>query len=478
MPGIITWRTPAGDSEGAWVTGDQVAGGALSLGYAMTIAASQVLTATTALTYGDGADAYALYPGITRAREANHLWLPLAVLEAEETRARLGDARSENERLQRAVAAYAKVLRQDRPDRMVSDHLRPAPEPAAVTAPVPGQRREDVSQEPAAPPVQHWRERQYGHLRGDLEAAAGKAEQQAAAQLAAAEAAERKAAALAAVLGTDQQPARLQVTAHAARLATAAQNLTRADDMDRQADAIQTQVTGLYETNRSELAIERRIRDRAALKRSAVIATHWGMQRDADALRQRIDERTARIEALRTQVTELHGQAHGPRDQAKELNARGRQYADYRPLDVQLAERRADLPALAARLDARDRQQHQRLVQEVTGARTTAADLTDRAAGLRTEAALRRTLTPEQAAAEAAGRAHIAQLAAQQRQLAAERAAQEHQARAERERRYEPPAPDRRGPRLGLQAAARTTYRQGERKPSAQLPPTWLPSSS
>ncbi len=130
----ITWRTPDSTHQDAWLTPDQVAGGALSLGYAMTIAASQGLTATTALTYGYGADAYALYPGITRAREANHLWLPLAALEDEETRTLLGDARSETERLERAVSAYAKLLRQDRPDSMVSDHLRPAPEPAAAPA--------------------------------------------------------------------------------------------------------------------------------------------------------------------------------------------------------------------------------------------------------------------------------------------------------------------------------------------------------
>lgn len=85
------------------------------------------------------ADAFALYPGITRAREANHLWLPVAALEDEETRIRLGAARSDAERLERAVAAYARLLRQDRPEGMVSDQLREPPAPAAAAVHVPEQ---------------------------------------------------------------------------------------------------------------------------------------------------------------------------------------------------------------------------------------------------------------------------------------------------------------------------------------------------
>jgi hypothetical protein len=442
----ITWRTPAGGRESAWVTADQVAGGALSLGYAMTIAASQGLTATTALTYGHGADAYALYPGITRAREANHLWLPIAALEDEETQARLGQARSQTERLQRAVAAYAKLLQQDRPDTMVSDHLRPAPEPAAT---VPGQRSGSVLQEPAAPPVQPWPERQYGHLRGNLETAAAKAEQQAAAQRATAADAGRKAAALAAVLDTDHQPARVTVTAQAARLDAAARHLARADQLDQHHEQIDAQVRTMYETNRTEQGIEWRVRERAALKRSALIGTRRGMQRDADALRRRITDRTAQIETLRRQSTGLRDEARTLRDQAKELIARGRQYADHRPLPVQLAERRAELPMLAARLDDYDRREHQHLSQKATGALTRAAELTERAARLRAEAGLRRTLTPEQADAEATGRARAAQQATHARQAAAKRAAQQQRARAIQDHRYQPPAPDRHGPSRG-----------------------------
>ncbi|MGW0345997.1 MobF family relaxase [Streptomyces anthocyanicus] len=138
----ITWRVtdtkaPGGyREESAWVPAQTVTGGALSLGYAMTIAASQGLTCNTSLMYGHGANAFATYPGITRARRQNHLWLPLAVLEDERTRARLGEARSEKERLERAIDAFARFLGQSRPDGMVSDLLREPPTPA----PLPRQR--------------------------------------------------------------------------------------------------------------------------------------------------------------------------------------------------------------------------------------------------------------------------------------------------------------------------------------------------
>jgi conjugative relaxase-like TrwC/TraI family protein len=133
----VTWRAknPQGSETNlvsAWFTPDDVAGGALSLGYAMTVAASQGMTCHTSLLYGHGCNAYATYPGLTRGREANHLWLPLQVVEDERTQAALGAARSETERLQRAVRAFADFLGQSRPDGMVSDELRAAPEPATV----------------------------------------------------------------------------------------------------------------------------------------------------------------------------------------------------------------------------------------------------------------------------------------------------------------------------------------------------------
>lgn len=124
------WGRGCGARVSAWLTPDQVASGALSLGYAMMIAALQGMTCDTSLLYGHGANAFATYPGLTRGKKANHLWLPLAVIESEDTRARLGDARTEEERLERAVDAFARYLGQSRPDAMVSDLLherRPRP---------------------------------------------------------------------------------------------------------------------------------------------------------------------------------------------------------------------------------------------------------------------------------------------------------------------------------------------------------------
>ncbi|MEV5598893.1 MobF family relaxase [Streptomyces sp. NPDC052496] len=127
----ITWRdTKTGDHVSAWYEPKAISAGALSLGYAMTVAASQGLTSEVNLLYGHGANAFAVYPGITRGRAENHLWLPLQVVEDDETQARLGKARTETERLQRAVIAFATFLGQDRGDYMVSDLLREPPAPA------------------------------------------------------------------------------------------------------------------------------------------------------------------------------------------------------------------------------------------------------------------------------------------------------------------------------------------------------------
>ncbi|MFD8992275.1 MobF family relaxase [Streptomyces goshikiensis] len=140
----VEWRRPADDGgytvERAWITADQVADGTVQHGYAMTIAAAQGLTCDYTLAYGVGASANDLYPAISRDRIATHLWLPADVVESQETRLRLGEPRSEQERLERTVAAYADSLEGDTDDRMVSDELAPAPE-ARPVAPVPHQAR-------------------------------------------------------------------------------------------------------------------------------------------------------------------------------------------------------------------------------------------------------------------------------------------------------------------------------------------------
>jgi hypothetical protein len=115
--------------ERAWITA-RIAGGTLQHGYAMTMAAAQGLTCD----YGVGADANSLYPALSRDRIAPHLWLPADVVESEDVRRRLGEAHSEQELLERAVAAYADSLEHDSDDRIVSDELAPASEAEPVTA--------------------------------------------------------------------------------------------------------------------------------------------------------------------------------------------------------------------------------------------------------------------------------------------------------------------------------------------------------
>ncbi|MEU8434506.1 MobF family relaxase [Streptomyces sp. NPDC029216] len=139
----VEWRRPAEDGEyaveRAWITADQIADGALQHGYAMSIAAAQGLTCDYTLVYGVGADANSLYPALSRDRIATHLWLPADVVESEETRRRLGEARTDQELLERTVAAYADSLEHDNDDRMVSDELAPAPEVQPVALMIPRQ---------------------------------------------------------------------------------------------------------------------------------------------------------------------------------------------------------------------------------------------------------------------------------------------------------------------------------------------------
>ncbi|MGW8529097.1 MobF family relaxase [Nocardiopsis sp. NPDC055824] len=116
----VEWRSQ-GRTERAWMSPDQVSAGALSHGYAITVASAQGLTVDRAHVYGLGADAHALYPAMSRARERVDLYLP-ACIEPREVRARLGQARTAEEALHRTLSAYADTLT-DGPEGMVSDEL-------------------------------------------------------------------------------------------------------------------------------------------------------------------------------------------------------------------------------------------------------------------------------------------------------------------------------------------------------------------
>lgn len=116
---LIQWRRGRKTTQ-EWISPDQIAAGHLSHGYAMTVAAAQGLTAGRAHVYGLGVDGHTLYSAMSRAKLRTDLYLPLAVLESLEEQAERGRARTERERVDRAVAAYAPTVNEP-DDAMVTD---------------------------------------------------------------------------------------------------------------------------------------------------------------------------------------------------------------------------------------------------------------------------------------------------------------------------------------------------------------------
>jgi conjugative relaxase-like TrwC/TraI family protein len=302
----------------------------------------------------------------------------------------------------------------------------------------------------APEPEQHipsWRERPYGNVATNaLMRRAEEAEQEAARARQAAAELTAQAEALRALLGTDDAPGRQAYARTVARLEAAEDNLHRAGLTEVHANRIDDQVLEMYDTNRQELATERRIRERAALKR--MLPWRKGMLADADALRDRITQRTAQIAALRAQALDLRHEAEQMRRRAEEQVNAFEGSRSYRPLAERIAEQRAQLPQRAERLDRVDRERHDRLVQQAGEQTRTAEQQTARAAGLREEATLRSGLPPDRKFRETKERseAHREQerRAAEQARLAEQRRRQQY------EYRYDPPSQGRSGPSLGL----------------------------
>jgi len=120
-----------------WVGAGYVERGGLQLGYAITASKAQGLTADRALVYGNQMDAHVLYPAMSRDRHRTDLWLALNPLETDADRARHGPPPNAAEARQRAVVAYAAVIANDRPDRIVLAELGEQPEPINPPAPAP-----------------------------------------------------------------------------------------------------------------------------------------------------------------------------------------------------------------------------------------------------------------------------------------------------------------------------------------------------
>ncbi|MFF2354919.1 MobF family relaxase [Kitasatospora sp. NPDC058115] len=466
---LVEWRRPDGAggqrTDAAWMSRGDVAEGRLTHGYAMTIGSAQGLTSEVTIASGRGADAHSLYPALSRARQETHLVLPLEELEDDVTRITLGDPHSGAERLDRAVAAYGRLLERDGEDVMVVDEIaadrgRQVDEHQAV-ADVPAPRHEPSAQRPeggfrtgpvlsaeperAAPPVPGWRERPFGGVAtGALVPGAEHAEREASQARATAHGLDVQADRLGSLLGTEQAPGRLLVAKVTAHLDAAEQLLAEAGAAVQAAAEVDARTAEMYATNREEMRAEGRIRERAALKRSAVLLQRGGMLEAADALRRRVSDRTAQIQPLLQQAVDLRAQGKElqHRATAEVVSAGG---SGYGISEQRIADERAKLPGLAERLERRDVGQYQRLVRDAAGQRRSAEQLDERAAGLREEAALREHLPAGRRTEEAVERAAAIRTANARRAAEQARAAE----RAQYEYRYEPPTQHQSGPSLG-----------------------------
>ncbi|MFF5567707.1 MobF family relaxase [Streptomyces sp. NPDC012623] len=123
---LVEWREKNADGHrdvAEWVDADYIAQGGLSLGYAITGHKSQGLSVQEALVYGPGAQANALYTMMSRDKKESHLFLPLTVYETDADRARCGDALTEQERLDRAVAGLIREIESGTEERMILTEL-------------------------------------------------------------------------------------------------------------------------------------------------------------------------------------------------------------------------------------------------------------------------------------------------------------------------------------------------------------------
>ncbi|NJQ04012.1 relaxase domain-containing protein [Streptomyces lonarensis] len=132
---LVEWRekTPDGHRDVAeWVDADYIAQGGLSLGYAITGHKSQGLSVQEALVYGPGAQANALYTMMSRDKKESHLFLPLAVYETDADQARDGDALTDQQQLDRAVAGLIREIENGAEERMILTELPEKAVPAHV----------------------------------------------------------------------------------------------------------------------------------------------------------------------------------------------------------------------------------------------------------------------------------------------------------------------------------------------------------
>ncbi|MFJ7271964.1 MobF family relaxase [Streptomyces sp. NPDC099050] len=397
---LVQWRRtqPTGGfvmSE-AWMSARDVAEGRLTHAYAMTIGSAQGLTADVTIAYGLHADSHSLYPAMSRARQESHLYLPLDELEDHPTRTALGPVRTDADRLDRAVAAYGRVLQADAEDTMVTDELTRVP--AVQTL---------VREEPAYTP---WEQRPYGHLpeqhlaaRVDSEAASGRRAEQLAAEY------ERQA-------GEQQNKLSVPVTPGGEFAAEAYEVLARAGAWTQRAREEAARHTAAARHAESMRQILDRIeqsgqKSRIALrlagssrKETLALTTQYGQQHAAAVEEARRASR-ASVEALRGGWQALTAYPH------ISLLAPGG--TPVPPRDVQAMEASLEtlqqrVPVLAARLDTRVAEDVQQLRDSALAQRAAATRHHANAVEIRQEITLREEMqaaAPIRHAREVDGRA-------------------------------------------------------------------------
>ncbi|WP_327368548.1 MobF family relaxase [Streptomyces sp. NBC_01217] len=404
---LVEWREKTADGHrdvAEWVNAEYIAQGGLSLGYAITGHKSQGLSVQEALVYGPGAQANALYTMMSRDKKESHLFLPLSVYETDADRAGHGDALTEQEQLDRAVAGLIREIENGTEERMILTelpknavpvHVRqavedlPIPrgpgagephdadapgedaEPEVRSTPATAGRHEELTTPPEAAPTA---DRPYAHLSNSaMRDAARKAATAARGTSAAAEKAEAAAdrAEREAAAGTGPNSLALQRRHQdVAERAVAIREVRALDgtiaERTARLNGTQARIEGLEQ----QLAATGRF-GRSALRgdeRAAVEA-------DREALLRTREETGQDLEQMNTRLQEVAGQA-GPVSEHEAV----------------LTE--ADMPqqekaALLRRAKAKDNEAAKQLRAEAIKARRTARGADHRVSGLQKEASLR-----------------------------------------------------------------------------------------
>ncbi|MFE3790365.1 MobF family relaxase [Streptomyces goshikiensis] len=430
---LVQWRRPrpAGGFvlREAWMSARDIAEGRLTHAYAMTIGSAQGLTAEVAIAYGLHADSHTLYAAMSRARQESHLYLPLDELEDHPTRATLGAVRTDAGRLDRAVAAYGRILEADREDTMVTDELARIPD-----------SRTGVRGKPVVTP---WQQRPYGHLpeqhltvrAADETAAAERAEQLAAQHERRADEQQERLDAPLSPGGAFAAEAYELLTQAGAWTETARQEAARRAAAERHAHSVRQSLEPIEQSARKgRFALRLAGTSR---KETLKITARYRHEHAAAVDEARLAARAC-AQALREGWQTLKGYRH--------VSLLGPAEAAVPPMDVEAADlvletMRRRVPALAARLDTRMAEDIQQLRDMAAAQRAKASHHRTAAAATRDEATLREELR------SAAPAAHAREATERAAALRGDRAPGEPAAVPQRRTATLPaPVPDRRTP--------------------------------